>query len=278
MRSEHFHDLDVGPAVQRAPQRADGRRAGGEQVGLRRAHHPHGRRAAILLVVAVEDEDQVQGVLHFAGDHVLLVRQREHHVQEVDAVAEVRVGIVERQALRTAVGEGGDGADLADQPRGRLFQRFFVLQGQQFLMIAGQVAQRGREDGHGRGVGRDVLELVLHPLVQQLVGGQQVAEPGQLLPLRLPPENQHPRHLDEAGLGGELLDGDAAIAEDALLAVDEGDGAAADARVAQGRVVGDQAGLIAQLGDVDGPLALGPHQDGQLDLLIVDGQDRLCPT
>ena len=142
-------------------------------------------------------------------------------------------------------------------------------------MEAGQVAQHGREDGHRRGVGRNVLELVLHALVQQFVGGQQIAEPGQLVALRQPPEDQQPGRLDEVGLGGELLDGDAAVAEDALLAVDEGDGAAAGAGVAQRRVVGDQAGLVAELGDVDGPLALGPLEDGQFDALIADGQDRL---
>ena len=175
---EHLHHLDVGPAVQRPPQRADARRARGEQVGPGRAHHPHRRRAAILLVVGVEDEDQVQRVLDLRRDDVLLVGQREHHVQEVGAVAEVRVGIDERQPLRAAVGEGGDGADLADQPGGRLLQRLLVLDGEELLVETGQVAQRGRKDGHRRGVGRDVLELVLHALVQQLVVGQQAAELG----------------------------------------------------------------------------------------------------
>ena len=150
--------------------------ARGEQVGLRRAHHPHGRSAAILLVVAVQDEQQVQRVLHFPRHDVLAVRDREHHVQEIGAVAQVRVGIVERQPERAAVGERGDRADLADQPGGDLFQRAFVLQGEKLLVVAGQVAQRGREDGHRRGVGRNVIELVLHALVQQFVGGQQLAE------------------------------------------------------------------------------------------------------
>ena len=80
---EHFHDFHVGPAVQRSPQGADRRRAGGEQVRPRRADHPGRRRAAILLVVAVQDEDQVQRVLDLRRHEVLLVGDREHHVQEV---------------------------------------------------------------------------------------------------------------------------------------------------------------------------------------------------
>ena len=71
---EHLHDLDVGPAVQRSPQGAHARGAGGEQVGPRRAHHADRRGAAILLVVGVQDEDQVQGVLDLRRDDVLLVR------------------------------------------------------------------------------------------------------------------------------------------------------------------------------------------------------------
>ena len=80
---EHFDDLDVGPAVQRSPQGADAGGAGGEEVGPGRADHADRRGAAILLVVGVQDEDQVQGVLDLGRDDVLLVGNREHHVQEV---------------------------------------------------------------------------------------------------------------------------------------------------------------------------------------------------
>ena len=106
---------------------------------------------------------------------------------------------------------------------------------QELRMEAGQVAQRGREHGHRRGVGRDVLELVLQALVQQLVGGQHAAETVQLVLAGQPAEDQQPGGLDEVGPVGELLDGDPAVAEDALVAVDEGDGALANRRVATAR-------------------------------------------
>ena len=56
-------------------------------------------------------------------------------------------------------------------------------------------------------------------------------------------EDQQPGHLDEIRLLGELLDGNPPIAEDALVAVDKGDAALADAGIAQRGVVGNQAGL-----------------------------------
>ena len=88
---EHLHHFHVGPAVQRPPQGAYRRGARGEEVRPRRADDPRRRRAAILLVVGVQDEDQVQGVLDFRRDVVLLVGNREHHVQEVCTVAQVGI-------------------------------------------------------------------------------------------------------------------------------------------------------------------------------------------
>ena len=126
----------------------------------------------------------------------------------------------------------------------------------------GQVAQRGGEDGHGGGVGLDVLELVLLAFVQQLVARQAEAELVEFLLAGQATEDQQPGDLDEIGVLGELLDGNAAIAENALVAVDEGDSALADPAIAQRGVVGNQAGLVAEAGDVDGPLALGAHEDG----------------
>ena len=87
-------------------------------------------------------------------------------------------------------------------------------------------------------------------------------------------EDQEPGGLDEGRALGELLDGDAAVAEDALLAVDEGDLARAGAGVAEAGVERDQAGLGAELGDVDGQLAFGPLDDRQLDRPAIKRQSR----
>ena len=52
------------------------------------------------------------------------------------------------------------------------------------------------------------------------------------------------RTRDKAAVG-KLFDGNPSVAEDALLAVDEGDGAATGTGVRVTRVVGDIAGLVA---------------------------------
>ena len=79
---------------------------------------------------------------------------------------------------------------------------------------------------------------MLHAFVQQLVGREQLAEAIEFLAARQAAEDQHPGRLDEVRLGGELIDGDSPVAEDALFAVDVRDGALADAGVSQGRIVG----------------------------------------
>ena len=91
-----------------------------------------------------------------------------------------------------------------------------------------------------------MLELVLHALVQQFVPRQPLAEPIQFILLGKPAENQQPGRLDEIGMVGELLDGNAAIAEDSLVPVDEGDRTFADGRIRQRRVIGGQSGGIPQ--------------------------------
>ena len=59
------------------------------------------------------------------------------------------------------------------------------------------------------------------------------------------------RHLEERALLGQLLDGVAAVAEDALVAIDEGDGAATARGVHEGGIIGHEAEVV--VGDLDLP-------------------------
>ena len=61
--AEHFEDGLVGAAVERPPQGAHPRRRARKQVRPARPHDAHGRSAAVLFVVGMKDENQVQGVL-----------------------------------------------------------------------------------------------------------------------------------------------------------------------------------------------------------------------
>ena len=67
----------------------------------------------------------------------------------------------------------------------------------------------------------------------------------------------------------ELLDRDAAVAEDAFFAVDEGDRRLARAGVHEPVVERDEAGLVPELRDVDAELVLGAADDRELDLAAV---------
>ena len=71
----------------------------------------------------------------------------------------------------------------------------------------------------------------------------------------------------------EILDVEAAVAQDPGLAVDEGDRRLARPGVDEAVVEGDEPGLGAQLRDVDGALALGADDDGQLVLALTMTED-----
>ena len=81
------------------------------------------------------------------------------------------------------------------------------------------------------GVDVGVVADVLGPLVELRLVGQLAFV-------------QQVGHFEEGRLLGDLLDRIAAIAQDAAVAVDEGDGAAAGGGVHEGRVVGHQAEIV----------------------------------
>ena len=114
------------------------------------------------------------------------------------------------------------------------------------------------------GVDGKTVEVFAHVAVEGGVLGQQLAELVSLVVVGKVTEDQQFRHLDEGGAGGEVLDGDPAVSQDAAFTVDEGDGRAAGAGVAVGVVEGDQAGGGTQPRDVHRPLPLGSGDEGQL--------------
>ena len=79
------------------------------------ADHAHRRGRAVLLVVGVQDEEQVERLVERRRDLVRLGRHREHHVQEVRGVGEVVARVDERLADRLLVREGGDRLRLGEQ-------------------------------------------------------------------------------------------------------------------------------------------------------------------
>ena len=260
--AEHFEDFDIGTAVEGAPEGADAGGDGGEEVGFAGADHADGAGGAILFVVGMEDEDEVEGVFDFGVNEMALVGHGEHHVEEVGAVAEGGVGVGVGKAADAAVGVGGDGADFGDEACGGFFKEDVIGGGGEFLVKAAEGVDHGGHDGHGRGIGGEAFEVMLHAFVEVGGGGEAGAEARELIAGGEAAEDQEPGDFDEVGCCGKFFNGDAAVAEDAGVAVNVGDGGLAGAGVAVALIERDVSGVGAEFGDIDSAFAFGARDDG----------------
>ncbi|TKW57063.1 Norsolorinic acid ketoreductase, partial [Colletotrichum tanaceti] len=279
---EHADGALAGAAVAGAVQRGAAGRDDAVGVDEARADLQHRGRGAVDLVVGVDDEEGVEGALQHGVRLVLVAAQVVEQVQEVARVAEALGGAVEGTALAHAVRGGGQGGGLADDAedllvehpegvhvaRGGVGVQLLALQTR--VRLRGEGAERGEgglQHGHGVGVVAEGLEHALDVavdvgVVHDLVLPAAVLGRGGQLAV-----DEQEGRLEEVGLVDELLDGVAAVAEDALEAVDVGDVALDDGGVHVGRVVDAEALVRLILGAVVAA--------GRLDLLDVRRQDRV---
>ena len=115
--------------------------------------------------------------------------------------------------------------------------------------------------------------MVEQAFVEQLVLRELGAKRRTFFGTRQLAEDEQHGGFDKRTAFGQLLDGDAAITQDALFAVDKGDGGLAGAGVGVARVKGEQSGVLLQAGDVDADLAFGADEDGKFEGLVTVGQD-----
>jgi|WetSurSiteA1Bulk_404760.scaffolds.fasta_scaffold235203_1 hypothetical protein len=129
-------------------------------------------------------------------------------------------------------------------------------------MEARKGVDHSRELGHRWGSNRETIKMMLHALIEVSVGSTDAAKASQCLFVRKLAEDDEHGDFQEIGPGTvEFFDGDAAIAQYALFAVDESDGTLAGARVAVAWIIGDETCLGAQRGDIDRQLTLGAFND-----------------
>ena len=121
-------------------------------------------------------------------------------------------------------------------------------------------------------VGRKPLEMVHEVLVQEGLVTKHGPERGSFLAGRQFTENQQHRRLHEGALPGKLLYGIPAIPQDALFAIDKGDGAVTRTGIGIALIQSDESGTAAQTGHIHRNLAFGAPHDGQFVGLAVDGQ------
>ena len=269
---EHLHDGGVGATVQRSGQGID---AGGERSKKVRAagtNHAHGRGAAILLVVGVHQQNEVERLGDLGNRHIILIWLREHLVQEVIAERQV-FGMKEWQAARMAVDHRADRADFGNSHRRReveLLEVLLEIVGGEMRVMRREGTDDGRQHRHRGGIFRETLENLLHLRLDGGVGAQEVAENLPLFLARQFAVDDEVGGLDEIAVPGELVDRITAVAQDAVVAIQEGDGALARAGVAVALVVKNIAGVLAEVAGVDGVLALRPRHHGTGDFLIVE--------
>ena len=87
----------VGATVRRAPQRGDAGRD--RRVGIgRAAGKAHGRGAAVLLMVGVQNEQQVERLCRHRIDLIVRCGDGKQHVQEISGVGQIVARVGERLA------------------------------------------------------------------------------------------------------------------------------------------------------------------------------------
>lgn len=267
---EHLQHRLVGATVQRAPQGADAGGDRGEHVRLRGADQTHGGGRTVLLVVRVQDQQLVERRDHDRVRYVLLRRDREGHPQEVLDVPEVVARVDEGVADRLLVRVRRDGRQLGEQPDRGEVALLLVERVVAVLVERRQRADHGGQHRHRVGVARESVVEPLDVLVQQRVLGDLVLERGELVDRRQLAVDQQIRHLDKAGPVGKLLDRIAAVAQDALFAVEIGDRGLVGGGIAVATVQGHQTGLRTKLPDIEARIADGAvdHRVGVLAVAV----------
>jgi hypothetical protein len=194
-------------------------------------------------------------------------------VQEVLGVVQRVVRIHERLADGELVAHRGDRRHLGDQPEGGDLAVMLVGDIEGVVVEGRQGADHAAHDGHGVRVAPEAVEEGADLLVHHRVIVHGADETFFLLGVGKFAVEQQVAGLEVIGVGGQLLDGIAAVQQHALAAVDEG-----DFRFAGGR--GDETGVVGEQ-----PLAVrpptsmtsgprDPRIDGQLEgaLHAVDGE------
>ena len=242
--AEHPQRRLVGAAVERAVQRGHARGDRRVRVDLGGADAAHRARRAVLLVVGVEDEQDVERVLE---PRIGLVADLGHlvdHREEVARIGQLVVRINVRLALVVAERERRQRRHLGQQPDHLDVPDVVVVDLARLGIERRQRADRRQQHPHRVRVVPEALHELLDVLVHERVD-RDVVDP--LVELQLGRKlsvNQQVRDLEVARLLGELLDRVATVLEDPLLPVDVRNRGATRGGRHERRVVGQQAEVI----------------------------------
>ena len=202
-------------------------------------------------MVGVQHEDAVQRAFEHRIDLVFLAWRTKHHAQEVagirQLIARVHVGL----ALAVFVGHGHQRRHFGNQSDGRNLAVLRVVDVGAVMVEGRQRAHQACQHSHGVRIAaktaQEELQLFVdHGVVQyQLVKVRALAGAGQLA------LEQQVAGVEVIAVGGQLLDGVAAVQQLAFVTVNVGDGRLARSSRQKTWVVGEHAGLPIQLADVN---------------------------
>ena len=263
--AQHPQDLLVGAAVQRAVERGDPGRDRRVRVDLRGADGADRARRAVLLVVGVQDEQDVQRPLEPRIGLVLELGHLEQHREEVAGIAQVVVRIDVRLPHVVAVGERRQRRHLRDQADDLEVARLRIVDLVGVRIERRQRAHGGQQHPHRMRVVAEALHEAADVLVHERVDRDLVRPLVELLLVRQLAVDQEIRHLEVRRVLGELLDRIPAVLQDAGLAVQIGDRRPTRRRVHERRVIGHDPEVA--LVDLDVPQrgrAYGPVLDRHL--------------
>ena len=172
-------------------------------------------------------------------DLVFLARHREHHVEEVRGVIELVPRIDEGLADGIFIGHRGDGRHLRDHAERGNVALDWIGDVDGVVIEGGKRADGANHDGHRMRVAPETGKEPVHLLVRHRVVGDAVLEVEILLLAGQVAVQQDMAGFEEIAVLGELLDGIAAIEQNALVAVDKGDVGFARRRRGEAGVVGE---------------------------------------
>ena len=195
-------------------------------------------------MVGVQDEQDVQGTLEHRMGAVFHFRGLEHHVQEVARVAQIIVGVRVRHAYGVPVREGGQRGSLCDETHDLVAAGLLFEDPLRFGIERRQRGHSAHEHAHRVRVVMEAVDELLDVLVDDGVVRDLEYPRVELRGRGELPVEQQIGGLEERALLRELLDRVAPVAENALVAVDERERAAAGRRVHEGGVIRHQPEIV----------------------------------
>ena len=184
-----------------------------------------------------------------------LARHFVHHVQEARRCTRGCSRIAHRPADRIAVAGGGDRRHLGDQADRGEAALLRIFEVERVVVEARHRTEHADQHRHRMRVVAEAAKEALEGLVHHRVMRDLVLELRELVLVRQLAVHQQVGDFEEARVLGQLLDRVTAIHQHACVAIDVGDRRLAAGGRGEARIVGEAAGFLRQLRDVDAGLA-----------------------